>query len=191
MRIVISAHLDSVFLDPFAAIINDILGGACDNLAGILACAQIIGEEDVNIQFTHDEERHMDGCRYVAKDYSPEDTFMIVVDVTERKKNWKKVNFTVENWHGITDKHVKKALKEFNGHYKLNKNGGESEAWLYRELGFACLEIDIPVSGGLHSLNGKARIEDILIASKAIKVVKDYVKDKERNAISDIYKVGE
>lgn len=189
MKIVISAHFDTVYQDPFGRISGSILIGACDNIAGILAVAQLL-EEDVSIEFTEEEELHMDGARYVARKNDPTDTFIIVVDVTDRKKTWKKINFTVENWHGIEEKHIKRALKEFNGHYKRTKDGTESEAWLYKELGFACLEIDVPVSGGLHSLDSKARIEDILKASKAIKAIADYVRDKTREELGDIYKVG-
>lgn len=189
MKIVIFAHFDTVYQDPFGRISGSILTGACDNIAGILAVAQLL-EEDVSIEFTEEEEMHMDGARYVARKNDPVDAFIIVVDVTDRKKTWKKIGFTVENWHGITEKHIKRALKEFNGHYKRTKEGTESEAWLYKELGFACLEIDVPVSGGLHSLDSKARIEDILQASKAIKAIADYVRDKDREELGDIYKVG-
>lgn len=190
MNIIISAHYDTVFIQPYGKIINGVLMGACDNIAGILAAAMRIEDTDLEIQFTEEEELHMDGARYLAKNHNPQEDFIIVLDVTEKKKGWK-IHFTVENWHGITDKHIKLALKDFQGKYKLNKDGAESEAWLYSELGFACLELDVPVIGGLHSLDAKAQIVDILQVSRAIRAVADYITPKTREELSDIYKVGD
>jgi acetylornithine deacetylase/succinyl-diaminopimelate desuccinylase-like protein len=187
MKVIVSCHCDSVFLDPFARVIDGMLIGACDNIAGILACAQLVNE-GIHIEFTEDEERHMEGARYVAKRHSSEDTFFIVVDVTTRGKQWDKINFTVENFFGIQVKHIKAALRGLS--YKLVTGGAESEAWLYKELGFACLEIDIPVIGGLHSLDGKARVGDILGAAAGIKALHNYLQDKERSKLSDPYTVG-
>lgn len=192
MKVLISSHIDTVFQDPFARVKNNgIFLGACDNFASVMVVGRLLDEPDLYIELTEDEERNMDGCRYVARQYDPSEMFIIVLDVEERAIAGKKTNFTVENWHGITEKHIKRALKEFNGHYKRIKEGTESEAWLYKELGFACLEVDIPVSGGLHSLDSKARIEDILKVSKAVKAIADYVRDKTREELGDIYKVGE
>lgn len=190
MKVVISCHFDTVFRDPYARIMgNGILLGACDNIAGLLAVAQLISDPDIYIEFTEDEEMHMDGARYVAKKFDPNDTFIIVVDVTVRAKNWDKVNFTVENWSGIQIKDIKKVLPPTKGfRYRTNQNGTESEAWLYKELGFAVIEIDIPVSDGLHSLDGKARIEDILRAANAIEAIAAYVKNKTREQLSDYIK---
>ena len=166
------------------------LFGACDNLAGMIACAQLINKEGMKIEWTNDEEMHMDGARYVAKENSADDVFMIVVDVTERGKNWDKIYFTVENYSGIQLKHIKKALKSMNGHYKILERGAESEAWLYRDLGFACLEIDVPVFGGIHNLKNKVRLVDILKASEAIGLICDYLGGKDRTVLCDAYKPG-
>ena len=167
-----------------------VLQGACDNIASILAAAQLIGDDDLEIQFTEEEEMHMDGARYLAKDHNPQEDFIIVLDGTDSKKNWK-IHFTVENWYGIKEKHIRKALKSFTGRYKLNRDGTESEAWLYGELGFACLELDVPVCGGMHNLEATAKVTDILQTARAIRAVADYVKTKTREELSDIYKVGD
>ncbi len=188
MQIVISAHFDTVFLDPFSTLKNGMLCGTCDNLAGILATAQLIGKEGIFIEYTNQEESTMGGARNVARDHSADDTFMLVVDVTERKKNWDKIHFTAENWFGIQPKHIKKALQPLSGHYRMTERGLESEAWLYKDLGFACLEIDIPVSGGIHNLKNKARLIDIQKASEAIDLVRIYLLDKTREQICDKYK---
>lgn len=190
MKVIISCHIDSIFKDPMATTKDGYLLGACDNLAGILACAQLIGREGIKIEWTNDEEMHMDGARYVAKENSADDTFMIVVDGTERGRNWDRVHFTVENYFGIQPKHIKKALQPLNGHYRIIERGGESEAWLYRDLGLACLEIDVPVSGGLHNLKNKARLVDILKASEAIGLICDYLGGKDRTVLCDAYKPG-
>jgi hypothetical protein len=190
MEIIISVHIDSVFKDPMSTFKDGYLLGACDNLAGILACAQLINKEGIKIEWTNDEEMHMDGARYIAKENSADNVFMLVVDVTERGKNWDKLYFTVENYAGIQLKHIKKALHPLNGHYKIIEKGTESEAWLYKDLGFACLEIDVPVSGGLHNLKNKARLIDILKVSEAISLVCDYLKDKDRTVLCDAYKPG-
>jgi hypothetical protein len=189
MKVIVSCHLDSVFQDPMAMFRDGILTGVCDNLAGILTCAQLINKEGIYVEFTNDEEKNMDGARYVAKLYSADDTFMVIVDGTERGKNWENIYFTVENWFGIQLKHIKRALKPLLGHYRMKERGGESEAWLYKDLGFACLEIDIPVAGGLHNLKNKARLVDILKASEAIGLIFDYVKDKEKSILCDGYKI--
>jgi len=190
MNVICSCHFDTIFLDPFSTVKNGTLYGTCDNLAGILATAQLIGKEGMFIEYTNCEESTMGGARNVARDHSADDTFMLVVDVTERGKNWEKLYFTVENYAGIQLKHIKKALHPLNGHYKLIERGTESEAWLYRDLGFACLEIDVPVSGGLHNLKNKARLVDILKASEAIGLIFDYLKDKDRTVLCDAYKPG-
>ena len=189
MIVIISCHIDSIFKDPMATFKDGYLLGTCDNLAGILACAQLIYKEGIKIEWTNDEEMHMDGARYVAKENSADNVFIVVVDVTERGKNWEKIYFTVENYSGIQLKHIKKALHPLNGHYKIIEKGTESEAQLYHDLGFACLEIDIPVIGGLHNLKNKARLVDILKASEAIGLIVDYVKDKEKPALCDSYKI--
>lgn len=190
MNVVISCHFDTVFRDPYARVINGTLIGACDNIAGVLAVAQLIGEPNLEVEFTEDEEMHMDGARYVAKKHSADDTFLLVIDVTNRGRNWNKTHFTVENWFGIRTALLRKALKPFAGKYKMTEHGAESEAWLYRAQGFACAEIDVPVAGGLHSLEGKARVEDILVASQAIKTLAEYIRGCNREDICDPYKVG-
>jgi len=187
MKIVISCHMDTVYRDPFAKVIDGWLVGACDNVASILAVSQIIAKPGLYLELTEDEELHMDGARCVARKHKPEDSFVIIQDVTVRGKGWNKINFTIENWYGIQDKHIRSALKGFN--YRMIKDGSESEAWLYKEMGFACLEIDVPVMGGLHSLDSRARIEDILVVGKALDRLIDYLSDKERSNLSDIYKV--
>jgi putative aminopeptidase FrvX len=149
----------------------------------MMVAAGLINHPDIHIEFTEDEEMYMDGARAICKKYDPKDTFIIVLDVTVRGKSWDKINFTVENFHGIHMRDIKKALKGFN--YKIQPNGTESEAWLYKEMGFACLEIDIPVMNGLHSLDGRARIEDIMKAIDAVRSVHEYLKNKTREQISD------
>ena len=188
MKVIISCHMDTVFRDPFARLMNGELIGACDNMASILAASQIINKPGLNVEFTEDEEMHMDGARYVAKKNDPADTFIIVQDETIRVKTWKKINFTIENWFGVQVKHIKAALKGF--HYLMKQNGVESEAWLYREMGFPCLEIDVPVVGGLHSLDGRARVEDILVVGNALNSLVDYFSAKTREQVGDPYKVG-
>jgi hypothetical protein len=188
MQIIISTHFDTIFRDPFATLKGGILYGTCDNLAGILATAQIIGREDIFIEYTNCEESTMGGARNVAKEHSADNSFMLVVDVTERGRNWDKIYFTVENYFGIQLKYIKNALKSLSGHYRVKEKGTESEAWLYRDLGFACLEIDIPVTGGLHNLKNRARVIDIIKSSEAIGLICDYLKDKDRLAVCDAYK---
>jgi len=187
MNTILSCHIDTVFRDAYAKVVDGWLIGACDNVASILAAAQIINRPGLYLEFTEDEELHMEGARAIAKKNNPENTFIIVQDVTIRGKSWNKINFTIENWFGIQDKHIRSALKGFN--YKMILDGSESEAWLYKEMGFACLEIDVPVMGGLHSLDSKARIEDILMVGRALNQLIDYLSDKERSNLSDIYKV--
>ena len=188
MRVVISCHFDTVF-GPNASmeIFNGVADGATDNIAGLLAVAQLIGEPDLEIQFTEDEEMHMDGARYVAREHSADDTAFQVVDVTDSVKPGKKYSFTVENYAGIQEKHIRKALAGFR--FKIVKEGTESEAWLYKELGFTVIEVDIPVSGGIHNLHGGARVEDILVVGKSLKALADYIRPMTRAQLSDYQKV--
>ncbi len=183
MKIIISCHFDTVFQHPYGRISDGYLTGACDNIAGIMVAAGLMDQPGIHIEFTEDEEMYMDGARAICKKYDPKETFIIVLDVTVRGKTWDKVNFTVENWNGIQTKDIKGALKGFN--YKIVPNGTESEAWLYKDMGFACLEIDVPVMGGLHSLDGRARIEDILKATEAVLAIRHYIEGKTREQISD------
>lgn len=186
---ILSVHLDSVFKDPFAVTRDGNLRGSCDNLAGILAAAQLIDEDGIWIEWTNDEEMHMDGARYVARNNNPKDTLMLVVDVT--KKTRSKVSFTVENISGIKLSHIRKALSPFKGKYKILEHGAESEAWLYKEFGFCVLEVCVPVAGGLHSLDNIAGVKDIVTASKAIQALVTYFQGLDRDVISDTYRVGE
>jgi putative aminopeptidase FrvX len=164
---------------------NGIQTGVCDNLSGVLCCSQLIGLDKIHIEFTNGEETNMEGARWVADRYSTDDTFLIVVDVTEKAPRWKSTQFTIENINGIDLKHIKKALKNFQGKYKVKETGAESEAWLYKKEGFSCIEIDIVVTGGLHNLHNRAQVVDILVASEAIKAIVEYVKDKEKKDICE------
>jgi hypothetical protein len=188
MNIVISCHIDTVFKHPYARVANGIFEGACDNFAPLMAVPSLFDIPDVVIELTEDEEMYMDGARYVAKEWSPQDTLIIVLDVTEAAGR-ANIDFTVENWYGIMDKHIKKALKGFK--YKMIKDGSESEAWLYREFGFPVIEIDVPVKGGAHNLKSKTRVEHINKVSDALRALIMYFKDKKRSEISDVYDVGQ
>lgn len=190
MKVLVSSHIDTVFKEPYARTKDGLLIGACDNFASAMAVGRIIEDEEIIFELTENEEMFMDGARYVTKRYSPEDIFIVVLDVTKRAKSWKKNYFSVENWNGIDEKHIKRALAPFKKQYRLNPNGEESEAWLYKEMGFACLEIDIPISGGLHSLDSTARISDILLVPPAVIAIKEYVKERTRIQLSDIYRVN-
>lgn len=188
MNIVISAHLDSVFKDPMATVIGDTYEGCTDNFVSILACGRLIGDVgEAVIELTNDEESHMDGARYVAKEHSPHDTLMIVMDVTKQLR--KRINFTIENVFGVNFGHIKKCLKGTKYRYIYSPVGEESEAWLYRDMGFAVIEIDIPVLGGYHSLDSQASIENIKVVADVVKLMVNYFKDKTREQISDAYRV--
>ena len=191
MNPIISCHMDNIFKDPMSDIKNGIQTGTCDNLAGILSCAQLINIPEIHIEFTNDEENSMGGAKWVSDHFSVDNTFLIVVDVTEKAPRWKSTQFTVENINGIDLKHIKKALKGFQGKYKIKETGAESEAWLYKREEFSCIEIDIVVTGGLHNLHNRAQVSDILIASEAIKAVVDYVKDKEKKDICEAILVAQ
>jgi hypothetical protein len=146
-----------------------------------------MGDVDALIELTNDEELHMDGARYVAKEHDPIDTLVIVMDVTKQLK--KKINFTIENVSGVNLGHIKKAIKGIKCRYVYNPNGEESEAWLYRDMGFAVIEIDIPVVGGYHNLDAQANIEDIKMVGDVVRALVEYFKDKDRAQISDNYRV--
>ena len=179
MNIIVSCHYDTVFRDPFACWENGILRGACDNIAGVLAMGYLIHEvPELHLELTEDEEMGMDGARQLAKAHSPDDTLFIVIEVTERSSKWKHINFTIENFHRIQPRHIKAALKSMAGKYKLRPTGTESEGWLYRDKGFATLEVDVPVSGGLHNLKGVARGEDMWAVSEAVKLLAEYLAPK-------------
>ncbi len=166
------------------AVLSDgILKGACDNVAGVLACAQL-AQDDIIVEFTYDEEVTMDGAKLVARKEDPASTLFIAVDVTKKMRSWPdRIKFTVENINGIHIKHVRRALKKLKGQYRVHVNGDESEAWLYRDLGFITLEIDVPCAGGLHSLDAVSRVEDIVAASMALRYLAEYFKDLSREEL--------
>jgi hypothetical protein len=170
-----------------ATIVGDSYEGCTDNIVSVMCLGRILGEVDAIIELTNDEEMHMDGARYVAREHSPEDTLMIVMDVCTQPK--KKINFSIENVVGVNFGHIKKSLKGIKCKYVYRPMGEESEAYLYRDMGFAVIEIDIPVTGGYHNLDSQARVEDIKIVSEVIKALVNYFKDKDRSQISDNYRV--
>ena len=185
MKIVISTHCDTVWKDPYLKIVDGMVIGACDNFASILAVGHVIQTPDIIIELTEDEEMSMEGARVVSERNSPEDTLIIVQDVTEKRKGRnKKLNFTIENVNNVQLKHIRKALKGFK--YKVVSDGTESEAWLYKKAGFSCLEIDVPVTGGTHSLGSRAKVVDIIAVSDALKALIEYFKDKSIEEIGDI-----
>ena len=187
MNVIISCHIDTVFRDPMAEWKNGLLRGAVDNFSSVFACGIVMERmrEQVYIEFTEDEEMHMDGARNLAKRADNSDTLFIVMDVTQHKKDWsEKISFTIENIHRIEEKHVVTALKPMKWKYKINPQGAESEAWLYKDMGFACIEVDIPVKGGLHSLDSVVRGNDIFEAAKAIELIVNYFKDKNLREVS-------
>jgi hypothetical protein len=190
MNTIISCHLDSVFLSPMADVKNGVHTGCCDNLSGVLCCAQLINHPDIHIEYTNGEETDMEGAKWVADHYSSADNFIVVIDCTEKATRWKSIKFTVENPANVDLKHIKNALRNFRGKYKLKELGVESEAYLYKKEGFSCVEIDIPVTGGLHNLHNRAHVEDIITASEAVKSIVDYMKNKERSEIIPV-EIGE
>jgi putative aminopeptidase FrvX len=179
VNVIISCHLDSVFTTPFADWQDGVFRGACDNFAGVLAMGYLVHEmPDLHIEFTESEETTMDGARQLARIHKPDETLFIVIDVTDRSRGWKSIHFTIENYHRIQEKHIRQALKSLRNKYKLKPLGTESEAWLYKDKGFPTLEVDVPVMGGLHNLQGVARGEDIWAVSEATKLLAAYFQDK-------------
>ena len=177
MNIIISCHIDTVFSQPFVSWDGSRLKGALDNFASLFACSLLIDQmqQDIHIEFTEDEELTMDGARSLARKHNNQDTLFIVMDVTVSSK---KHLFTIENCHRIKSIHINHALQPLKGQYKIVPNGKESEAWLYRDLGFAVIEVDISVFGGVHNLAGTTTWERVRAAAGAIKLLVDYFKNK-------------
>ena len=187
MKIIVSCHCDTVFRDPYCSFKQGILRGACDNFASILAVATILDdpmwlEPNIELQLTEDEEMYMDGAKSIVKKNNPKDTLIIVMDVTNAKIKGS-MHFTIENFHEVRESEIRKSLKDFKGQYRLVPNGTESEAWIYAEHGFSVIELDIPVAGGLHSLDSTSKRIDQSVASKALLAMIYYFKDKEISAI--------
>jgi hypothetical protein len=184
MKIIISCHCDTVFRIPHLRWRDGVLRGALDNFGSILACALIIQSmgPEIIIEFTEDEELTMDGARSLAKSYSNQDTLFIVMDVTAGARG---SHFTIENTHRVRMKDIKKALSPLKGKYRFVNNGTESEAWLYKDMGFAVIEVDLPVKGGLHSLDGYADFENVKLVAQAVELLVRYFKDKTITEIED------
>lgn len=185
MKIIISCHCDTCFNQPYGILKDGVFRGANDNFASVLALGRILDDPlfqdpNIEVQLTEDEEMYMDGAKTIAKRNNPKDTLIMVMDVTE---NARKANFTIENVHEIRMSEIKAALKTFKRSYRMVSNGTESEAWLYAEHGFSVLEVDIPVKGGLHSLDSTSRTEDQKIAAQAILALLYHFKDKDISAI--------
>jgi len=155
---------------------DGILRGALDNFASMLAAGLVmVSMPDIHIEFTEDEEVTMDGARQVARANDNKDTMFIVMDVTDQAKG---KDFTIENIHRIRIKEIRKALETFRGKYRIIPVGTESEAWLYKDMGFAVFEVDIPVKNGIHSLNCQTDLEKIKIAAKAVEALIRYFSTK-------------
>src|SRR5574340_625759 len=119
MYVIVSCHLDTIFNSPMADVKNGIQTGVCDNLSGVLACAQLVGMSGIHIEFTNGEETNMEGAKWVANRYSPDDKFLTVLTVTEKAPIRKSTQFTDENSNAIDLIHIKRALKVFKGKYKI------------------------------------------------------------------------
>jgi len=184
MKIIISCHCDTIFRIPHLRWRDGLLRGALDNFGSMLACALIIQSmgTDVVIEFTEDEELTMDGARSLAKSNSNQDTLFIVMDVTSAAKG---ARFTIENTHRVKVRDIRKALTSLKGMYRLIPSGTESEAWLYKDMGFAVIEVDLPVKGGLHSLDGYADFENVKIVAQAVELLVKYFRDKTITEIED------
>lgn len=185
MKVIVSCHIDSVFRQPFLRWRDGILKGALDNLGSVLATGlllQSMGKE-VIIEWTEDEELTMDGARSLAKINDNQSTLFIVMDVTAQARG---AQFTIENIHRIKLKEIKEALLPLKGKYKVVPNGTESEAWLYKDMGFPVIEVDFPVKGGLHSLDGTAKPEDIKIMAEAVELLVRHFQPKTLTEVEDI-----
>jgi hypothetical protein len=180
MNIIVSCHIDTVFVDPHAHWKDGIFRGACDNWAGCFAMAILMhNSPGIRIEFNEDEERGMDGARCLAKVASQTDDLFIVIDVCDRSKHWSKgINFTIENVHRIQLRHIRAALKPLAKQYRLRPQGEESEAWLYKDRGFACVEVCVPVNAGIHNLEGWTRGEDMWAVADAVKLLAEYFAPK-------------
>lgn len=184
MKIIVSCHCDTVFRIPHLRWRDGILRGALDNFGPMLAAALIIQSmgSDVVIEFTEDEELTMDGARSLAKSCNNQDTLFIVMDVTDSARG---NPFTIENFHRIKITEIRRALKPLRGKYRLVPKGTESEAWLYRDMGFAVIEVDLPVKGGLHSLDSYANFENVKTMAQAVELLVRYFKDKTLIEVED------
>lgn len=175
MNVIVTCHLDTVYTTPLAEWRDGLFRGACDNFAGILAMGYLIHEyPNIHVEFTESEETTMDGARQLGKKYDKDTTLFLVIDVTERSRNWKSIHFTIENYHRVQEKYIRSALKPLRNKYKFKPSGTESEAWVFKDLGFPTIEIDVPVTGGLHNLEGQATGEDIWAVSEATKLLAEY-----------------
>jgi len=178
MKIIVSCHCDTVFRSDVAYMRykGGILRGALDNFASMLAASLLISNvPDAEVEFTEDEENSMDGARQLARANNNKDTMFIVMDVTADGRG---KEFTIENVHRVRIKEVHEALKELKGKYKVVSRGTESEAWLYKDMGFATIEVDIPARGGLHSLDCATDFYRLKTAARAIELIIGYFKDK-------------
>ncbi|MBE3137625.1 MAG: M28 family peptidase [Thermoplasmata archaeon] len=181
MKIIISAHIDTVFKDPYCIYRGGILEGANDNFASIMALGTVLLnpiwlQDNIEIQLTEDEEMYMDGAKSIAKKNNPKDTFIIVMEVTEAKPG-KNHLFTIENVHEIKISEIKKALPKHP--FRIVNGGTESEAWLYAEHKFSVLEVCVPVVGGVHNLQSKTNIKSIEAVGKAIVALVEYFSTKD------------
>jgi len=181
MKIIVSSHIDTIYKDPYCIFRNGILTGANDNFASMLALGTVLlnpiwMKDNIEVQFTEDEELGMDGARSIVKKNNPKDTLIIVMEVTEAKCVKNRL-FTVENIHEIKVSEIKKALQRHP--YRIVMAGTESESWLYAEHGFSVLEVCIPVIGGIHNLQGKSNIKNIEAVGKAIIALIEYFTDKD------------
>lgn len=180
MNVVVSCHLDTCFADPFLRWHGKVVKGACDNFALVLATGMLLKsmKDRVMIEWTEREELDMMGARAIAKRHKQEDSLFVVLDVTDSIRPIGTPCFTIENVHRVETKHIRSALSTLNGRYRFISGGTESEAWLYKDLGFAVIEIDLPVKGGLHSLDTTARLEDIELIAQAIEKIVEYFSPK-------------
>lgn len=177
MNIIVSSHIDTVFRCPFLRWKDGVLRGALDNFGSMLATSLLMNSmgSDVVVEWTEDEEITMDGARQLARKHNNKDTLFIVLDVTAQAKGHQ---FTIENVHRVKIKEIRKALLPLRNQYRILPLGTESEAWLYKDMGYATIEVDLPVRGGLHSLDGQTDFEKVKTQAQAVEFLVRYFKDK-------------
>ena len=157
--LLISSHIDCVYVSCFCNDEDDCMRGTFDNsftnAALLWSMLQDRLPDNVVVAFTGDEEKGSQGAVQTVVALGQmgcEVATVLVLDVTN--EGWERgALFTLENDLGIdilTGYNIISSLEQYGGRFAFKHNAEPDESWDYADCGVPCFTLCVPVGGELH-----------------------------------------
>ena len=157
--LLISSHIDCVYVSCFCNDEDDCMRGTFDNsftnAALLWNMLQDRLPDNVVVAFTGDEEKDSQGAVQTVVALGQmgcEVATVLVLDVTN--EGWERgALFTLENDLGIdilTGYNIISSLEQYGGRFAFKHNALPDESWDYADYGIPSLTLCVPVGGELH-----------------------------------------